>query len=179
MADHDEHLDDAERRRRAVIEEFRNMRGRYAAEYEGPDPAGERSEAIRRLLTADDPYAGISGALDLERDLGRGSLDVAALARRRLKALRGVKEREFDNPLCNAAADLLLEAMASQLVLEAALAIEDRKAPPGADPGAVRDLLSAAVADLGDDDMFELLAMALRHSERCDWVAELRRDLGL
>ena len=179
MTDHDEHIDDAERRRQAAIEEFRKMRGMFPEKHEGPDPAGERSEAIRRLLTADDPYRGMTGALMEDRQMSSGNLDLATLARRRLRALRGVKEREFDNPLCIAAADLVIEAMASQLVCEAAMAAEGREVSAGASSGAVREWLATAVEDLGDDDVYELLAMALSHSGHPDPVADLREDLGL
>ena len=179
MTEHDGHIDEAERRRQLAIERLRQERGIFAEKYEGPDPAGEQSEAIRRLLQADDPYRGMTGGLMEGRQLSSGSLDLAALARRRLRALRGVKEREFDNPLCTTAADLVIEAMASQLVFEAALAAEGRELSAGAGPGAVRDLLAAAVEELGDDDVYELLAIALRHAGHPDPVADLRQDLGL
>ena len=59
--------------------------------------------------------------------MSSGSLDIAALARRRLRALRDVKERELDNPLCIAAADLVIETIASRLVFEAAFAAEGQE----------------------------------------------------
>ena len=59
----------------------------------------------------------------------------------------------------------MIEAMASQLVFEAASAAEGREVSAGADSGVERDFLAAAVEDLGDDDVYELLAMALRHSD--------------
>ena len=184
MTDHEDHTDgdrtgDAEHRRQIALEEFRKLRGKYAHEHEGPDPAGERSEAIRRLLTADDPYEGLGGMLELDRDLGRGNLDIAALARRRLRVLRSVKVRELENPLCTAVADLVIEAMASRLVFEAAMSAESCEVPAGTSSQAGRDWLAAAVENLGDDDVYDLLAMAVRHSGHPDQVAELRRDLGL
>ena len=184
MTDHEDPIedperDDAERRRQIALQEFRRLRGKYAHKYEGPDPASERSEAIRRLLTADDPYEGLTGALTEDRQMSSGNLDVAALARRRLRALRGVKEREPDNPLCIAAADLVIEAMASRLVFEAVLAVGDRELSAEAGSGPVRDSLAAAVENLGDDDVYELLALALRRSEHPDPVGALREDLGL
>lgn len=179
MTDHEEPIEDTERRRRAAIEDFRAMRGKYAHRYEGPDPAGERSEAIRRLLTADDPYEGLTGALMEERQRDSGNLDLAAVARRRLRVLRGVNDRELDNRLCIAAADLVIEAMASRLVLEAVLTAGDLELSAEAGSGPVRDLLASAVENLGDDDVYELLAMALRRSGHPDWADELREDLGL
>ena len=121
----------------------------------------------------------LSGTLMEDRQVSSGSLDIAALARRRLRALRGVKERELDNPLCIAAADLVIETIASRLVFEAAFAAEGQKLRAGARSGAIRDLLVSEVEDLGDDDVYELLAMALRHSEHPDPVSELREDLAL
>jgi len=184
MTDHDEPIEDPERdgaehRRQIALMEFRNLRGKYAHEYEGPDPASERSEAIRRLLTADDPYEGLAGALTEDRQMSSGNLDLAALARRRLRTLRGVKEREPDNQLCIAVADLVIEAMASRLVLEATVASEGRELRAGPDSGPARDLLAATVEDLGDDEVYELLAIALRRSRRPDPVGELREGLGL
>ena len=184
MTDHDdnvddEHISDAERRRQTALDEFRELRGKYTHEYEGPDPAGERSEAIRRLLTLDDPYEGLTGVLMEERRMSSGNLDIAALAGRRLRSLRGVNEREIDNPLCIAAADLVIEAMASQLVFEATLASQGHELSVEPGSGPVRALLAAAVERLGDDDVYELLAMALRHSGHPDPVAELRQDLGM
>ena len=41
-----------------------------------------------------------------------------------------------------------------------------------AGPAKVRQLLAAAVEDLGDDDVYALLAMALRHSGNPDPVTE-------
>ena len=171
--------DDTEHRRQIALMEFRNLRGKYAHEYEGPDPASERSEAIRRLLTADDPYEGLTGALTEDRQMSSGNLDLAALARRRLRALRGVKEREPDNPLSVAAADLVIEVMASRLVLEAFLTVEDRELRAEIGSGSVRDSLAAAVENLGDDDVYELLAMALRRPEHPDPADELREELRL
>jgi len=179
MTDHVGPIEDAERRRRAALEGFKESWGEYAHRYEGPDPAGERSGAIRRLLTADDPYEGLTGALMEERQRDSGNLDLAALARPRLRVLLGVNDRELDNRLCIAAADLVIEAMASRLVLEAVLTAGDLKLSAEASSGPVRDLLAAAVENLGDDDVYELLAMALRRSGRPDWAEELREDLGL
>ena len=110
-------------------------------EYEGPDPAGERSEAIRRLLTLDDPYEGLTGVLMEDRRMSSGNLDIAALAGRRLRSLRGVNEREIDNPLCIAAADLVIEAMVSQLVFEATLASQGHELSVEPGSGPVRALL--------------------------------------
>ena len=136
MTDHDdnvddEHISDAERRRQIALDEFRELRGKYIHKYEGPDPAGERSEAIRRLLTLDDPYEGLTGVLMEDRRMSSGNLDIAALAGRRLRSLRGVNEREIDNPLCISAADLVIEAMASQLVFEATLASQGHELSVG------------------------------------------------
>ena len=163
MADHDdnvddEHISDAERRRQIALDEFRELRGKYIHKYEGPDPAGERSEAIRRLLTLDDPYEGLTGVLMEDRRMSSGNLDIAALAGRRLRSLRGVNEREIDNPLCIAAADLVIEAMVSQLVFEAMVSQlvfeatldsqgHELSVEPGSGP--VRTLLAAAVERFG------------------------------
>lgn len=179
MTDHTEPIEDAERRRRAAIEELEESWGKYAHKHEGPDPAGERSDAIRRLLTADDPYEGLTGALEEQRQRDSGNLDLAALARRRLRVLRGVNDRELDNRLCIAAADLVIEAMASRLVLETVLAAGDQELSSEAGSGPAPDSLAAAVQNLGDDDVYELLAMALRHTTHPDWADELREDLGL
>ena len=179
MTDHEDRIDDAERRRQVAIEEFRKMRGMFAEVYEGPDPAGERSVAIRRLLTAEDPYEGLTGVLMENRQMSSDNLDLAALARRRLRALRGVKVRELDDRPCIAGADLAIEAMAWQWVFEAALSAENRELCGGAGSVAVRWLLAEAVEDLGDDDVYGLVAEALRHSGHPDPVGELREDLGL
>ena len=184
MAEHEDHIhadhvEDAERQRQIALEEFRRLRGKYAHQYEGPDPAREQSEAMRRLLAADDPYEGMMGVLMEGRQMSSGNLDLAALAQRRLRALRGVKERGFDNLLCIAAADLVIEALASRLVLEARLASEGRELDTGASSATVRDFLATAIEDTGDDDVYELMAMALRRSGHPDPVAELREVLGL
>ena len=60
------------------------------------------------------------------------------------------------------------------------MTLEGRELSVGSGSGPARDLLAAAVEhQLGDDDVYELLAMALRHSGHPDPVAELREDLGL
>ena len=86
MTDHEEPIDDTEARRIAALHRFEADLGKYAHKYEGPDPAGERSEAIRRLLTADDPYEGLTGALLRPRVHRLWSL--AALPRRITRQLR-------------------------------------------------------------------------------------------
>ena len=78
-----------------------------------------------------------------------------------------------------AIADVVIAAMASQLVFETALAAEGRDLPAQADSEAVRAWLADAVQDLGDDDAFHLMAEALRDAGRPDPVAEPREDLGL
>lgn len=67
----------------------------------------------------------------------------------------------------------------SRLVLEARLAAEGRELDTGASSVTVRDCLATAIEDTGDDDVYELMAMALRHSGHPDPVAELREVLGL
>lgn len=71
-------------------------------------------------------------------------------------------------------ADLVITAMASQLVFEEALAAEGRELPAGSGTEAMQIWLADAVADLGDDDVFDLIADALKHATSHYPVAELR-----
>ena len=182
MNDHHPRSDDPERQR--ALEEFRRLgekaasaaNARAAAVY----PAFEGSEALRRLLRAHRDYEELTDLLTEERDMARGSLDLAAMARRRLVALWGGPVLiAMDDPMRTAIADVVIEAMVSRLLFEAASASEEQS--PGSDTGsgAVRHMLAAAVEDLGDDEAYKLLAMALRHAGQYDPVAELRGDLGL
>ena len=101
------------------------------------------------------------------------------MARRRLVALWGGPVLiAMDDPMRIAIADVVIAAMASQLVFESTLAIERRELPARADSEAMRAWLADAVQDLGDD-AFDLIAEALRDAARPDPVAELREDLGL
>ena len=131
-------------------------------------------------MSAHRNYEELTDLLVEERNMARGSLDLAAMARRRLVTLRGGPVRvEMHDPMRLAIADVVIAAMASQLVFEAALATEDRELPARADSQAMRAWLADAVQDLGDDDAFHLIAEALRDAGRPDPVAELREDLRL
>ena len=115
-----------------------------------------------------------------ERDMARGSLDLAAMARRRLVALWGGPVlTAMDDPMRIAIADVVIEAMASQLVFEATLAAKGRELPAGTGSVAIRARLADAVQELGNDEVFDLIADALRDAGTPDPVAELREDLGL
>ena len=182
MSRHQPRFDDTERQR--ALQRFRRLgeqsaaaaNARAAAVY----PAFERSEALRRLLRAHRDYEELTDPLVEERDMARGSLDLAAMARRRLVALWGGPVRiAMDDPMRTAIADVVIEAMVSQLVFEAALAAEEQGLGADTGSGAVRHMLAAAAEDLGDDDVYELLALALRRSEHPDPVGALREDLGL
>lgn len=182
MNDYQPRLDDAERQR--ALQEIRRRgeeaaaaaNARAAAVY----PAFERSDALRRLLKVHRDYEELTDLVVEERDMARGSLDLAAMARRRLVALWGGPVLiAMDDPMRTAIADVVIEAMVSRLLLGAASASEEQDLGADSSSGAVRHMLAAAVEDLGDDEAYEVLAMALRHAGHYDPVAELREDLGL
>lgn len=182
MNEHQPRLDDTERQR--ALEGLRRTQQRFAAAAKARAavvyPAFERSEALSRLLRAHRDYEETTDFLMEERSMERGSLDMTAMARRRLVALRGGPVRgEIDDQMRRGIADLVITAMASQLVFEAALAAEGRELPAGSGSGVMRAWLAAAVGDLGDDEVFDLVADAVNHSTSYDLVAELREDLGL
>lgn len=182
MNEQEPRFDDTERQR--ALERLHEMQQKHAAAAEARRaavyPAFERSEALRRLLRAHRDYEEAIDWLTEERSMERGNLDLAAIARRRLVALWGGPVRgELDDPMRRGIADLVITAMASQLVLEAALAAEGRELPAGAGTEAMQMWLADAVADLGDDEVFDLIADALKHATDLYPVAELREDLGL
>lgn len=182
MNEHQPRLDDTERKR--ALEGFKRGQQAFAAAAKARAaavyPAFERSEALSRLLRAHRDYEESTDFLHEESRMERGSLDLTAMARRRLVALRGGPVRgEMDDPMRRGIADLVITAMASQLVFEASLAAEGRELPAGSGSGAMRAWLAAAVGDLGDDEVFDLVADAVKHSTSYDLVAELREDLGL
>ena len=175
-------FDDIERRR--ALQEFQKRGEEAAAAAEaradGVYPAFERSEALRRLLRAHRDYEEFTDLLVEDRDMARGSLNLAAMARRRLVALRGGPVLvAMDDRMRLGIADLVITATASQLVFENALAAGGRELSAGAGPGAMRAWLADAVGDLGDDEVFDLIADALKHPASPDPVAELREDLQL
>ena len=181
MNDHHPRSDDPDRQR--ALQEFRRLGEQAASAADARAatvyPAFERSEALKRLLRTHRDYEELTDLLTEERDMARGSLDLAAMARRRLVALWGGPVLiAMDDPMRAAIADVVIEAMVSRLLLEAASSSEEQDM--GADTGSstVRHTLAAAVEDLGDDEAYELLAMALRHAGQYDPVAELREDLG-
>ena len=136
MSEHQPLFDDIERRR--ALKEFRKRREEFAAAARARAaavyPAFGRSEALRRLLSAHRDYEETRAFCLEERDMARGSLDLAAMARRRLVALRGGPVLiEMHDRMRLGIADLVIAAMASQLVFEAALATEGRELPAGAD----------------------------------------------
>ena len=143
MNEHQPRFDDTERQR--ALQEFQRLgeeaaavaNARATAVY----PAFERSQALRRLLKAHRDYEELTDLLVEERDMARGSLDLAAMARRHLVAL-------WDDPMRTAIADVMIAAMASQLVFEATLATEHRELPARADSEAMRAWLADAVQDL-------------------------------
>ena len=182
MNDHHPRIDDPERQR--ALQEFRRLGEKAAAAADARAaavyPAFERSEALRRLLRAHRDYEELTDLLTEERDMARGSLDLAAMARRRLVALwDGPVLIAMDDPMRTAIADVVIEAMAAQLVFEATLAAEGRELPAGTGSEAIRAWLADAVEELGDDEVFDLIAGALRNAGRADPIAELREDLGL
>ncbi len=152
MNEDQQRFDDIERRRalqelRARGEEAAAAKTRADAVY----PAFERSEALRRLLRAHRDYEELTDLLVEDRDMARGSLDLAAMARRRLVALRsGPVLVAMDDRMRLGIADLVITATASQLVFENALAAEGRDLSAGAGSEAVRAWLADAVQDLGE-----------------------------
>ena len=125
-------------------------------------PAFERSEALRRLLRAHRDYDESTERVLEHRKMETGNLDLTAMARRRLVALwSGPVLGDLGDPMRSGIADLVITAMASQLVLEAALAAEGRELPAGSGTEAMQMWLADAVADLGDDEVFDLIADAL------------------
>ena len=182
MNDHTPRLDNTERQR--ALQEFRRFGEQAAAAANARAatvyPAFERSEALKRLLRAHRDYEELIDLLTEERDMARGSLDLTAMARRRLVAVWGGPVLiAMDDPMRTAIADVVIAAMATQLVFEATLAAEDRKLPAGTGSEAMRAWLADAVEELGDDEVFDLISEALRGAGSPDPVAELREDLGL
>ena len=153
MNEDQQRFDDIERRR--ALQELRERSEEAAAAAEtradAVYPAFERSEALRRLLRAHRDYEELTDLLVEDRDMARGSLDLAAMARRRLVALRsGPVLVAMDDRMRRGIADLVITATASQLVFENALAAEGRDLSAGAGSEAVRAWLADAVQDLGE-----------------------------
>ncbi|MXW96158.1 MAG: hypothetical protein F4110_14085 [Acidimicrobiaceae bacterium] len=182
MNEREPRFDDTERQR--AIERLRELQQEYAAAAEARRaavyPAFERSEALRRLLRAHRDYDESTECVLEHRRMETGGLYLTAMARRRLVALWGGPVLgELDDPMRSGIADLVITVMASQLVLERALAAEGRELPAGSGTEAMQMWLADAVADLGDDEVFDLIADALRHATDLYPVDEMREDLGL
>ena len=182
MNDHPPRLDNTERQR--ALQESRRLGEKAATAADARTatvyPAFERSEALKRLLRAHRDYEELTDLLTEERDMARGSLDLAAMARRRLVAFWGGPVLiAMDDPMRTAIADVVIAAMASQLVFEATLGAKCRELSAGTGSEAIRAWLADAVQELGDDEVFDLIAGALRNAGRADPLAELREDLGL
>ena len=119
MNEHQPRFNSTERRRTLKELQKRQEEAAAAANAHAAavDTDFERSEALRRLLSAHRDYEEFTDPLVEERDMARGSLDLAAMALRHLVALWGGPGLiEVDDPMRTALADVVIEAMVSRFV---------------------------------------------------------------